>query len=122
MITLTSSWPDSVSSCSGPATFGGTSNQLIPNACTPSSRRTNRTAPPRTGRVDVVDVDHAVTHALSLHPEDTERRLGNRRVERGRDAERKHTSRVERVDDAVVPEPRGRMVRIPLALVLRADL
>src|SRR6185503_13205685 len=44
--TLTSSWPESVSSCSTPGAPGGSSNQLIPKASSPSSRRTNRTAPP----------------------------------------------------------------------------
>ena len=60
--------------------------------------------------------------ATSLHPEDAEGRLGNRRVQRGRDAEREHAARVERVDDAVVPQARGRVVRVALLLVLRADL
>src|SRR5215211_8344148 len=46
MQTFTSSCCDSASSCSLPSTFGGISNQLIPNAETPRRRRTNRTAPP----------------------------------------------------------------------------
>ena len=38
---LTSSCPEADSSCSRPTTSGPSSNQLIPNASTPSSRRTN---------------------------------------------------------------------------------
>src|SRR4051794_28463385 len=44
--TTTSSWPVPVSSCSRPAVPGESSNQLMPKACAPSSRPTNRTAPP----------------------------------------------------------------------------
>src|SRR4051794_6383190 len=56
------------------------------------------------------------------HAKHAERRLRDRRVQRSRDAEREHASRVERVDDAVVPQARGRVVRVALRLVLRADL
>ena len=38
------------------------------------------------------------------------------------ETEREHAARVARVDDPVVPEARGRVVRRPLALVRRADL
>ena len=38
-----------------------------------------------------------------------------------REPEREHPPRVERVDDAVVPQPRGRVVRAALALVAFAD-
>src|SRR5205823_5110189 len=56
------------------------------------------------------------------HAEDAERRFGNRGVVRGGEAEREHAPRVERVDDPVVPEACGRVVRVALRLVLRADL
>ena len=46
----------------GPSAFGGSSNQLIPNASTPSSRRTNRTAAARPGAREIVDVQHGVAH------------------------------------------------------------
>ena len=51
------------------------------------------------------------------HPEDAEARLGDRRVERRLDAHRQDPPRVERVDDAVVPQPRRREVGRALALV-----
>src|SRR5919202_4550037 len=51
------------------------------------------------------------------HPEDPEGRGGDVGVERGGQAERQHRARVDRVDDAVVPQPRGRVVRVTLGLV-----
>src|SRR5581483_4317126 len=56
-----------------------------------------------------------------LHPEDAVARLVDRRVPRRGDAERQHRARVERIDDAVVPDARGRVVGRPLRLVLLAD-
>ena len=49
-------------------------------------------------------------HASS-HPEDAEARLRDRRVERRLDAHRQDAPRIQRVDDAVVPEPCRREVR-----------
>src|SRR4051794_11908696 len=55
--------------------------------------------------------------APALHPEDAEARLRDRRMDGGLDPERQDAPRVERIDDAVVPQPRGREVRRALALV-----
>ena len=53
--------PVPLSSCSRPSAPGGSSNQLMPNASTPSSRRTKRTAPPGPAGSIVRDVDDAST-------------------------------------------------------------
>src|SRR3954470_22479517 len=53
-----------------------------------------------------------------LHAENVERGLGNRSIHRRGEPEREHAPRVERIDDPVVPEPRGRVVRVALGLVL----
>ena len=45
----------------------GVSNQLMPNASTPSSRRTKRTAPPGR-RLDLVDADDRVTRHMRKTP------------------------------------------------------
>ena len=53
---------------------------------------------------------------VGSHPEDAEARLRDRRVERGGDAQGEDPPRVERIDDAVVPQPGGREVgRCPRA-------
>src|ERR1051326_7065129 len=57
----------------------------------------------------------------SLHPEYAEPRLLDRRVERGGEREREHAPRLLRGDDAVVPQPGGREIRIAFALVIVAD-
>ena len=46
-------------------------------------------------------------------------RVGDRRVQRRGEGEAKHAAGVRRVDDAVVPQPRGGVVRMALRLVLR---
>src|ERR1700744_6452430 len=55
------------------------------------------------------------------HPEHAELGLRDPRVERRREAERQHAARLRRRDDAVVPEPCGRIIRIALGLELIAD-
>src|SRR5690606_39618015 len=60
--------------------------------------------------------------AGALHPEHAiARRSFDRGVEAGRDAQSKHAARVGRVDDAVVPQPRGRVPGAALGFVLLAD-
>src|SRR5690348_11467042 len=118
---FTSSCCESVSSCSCPSAPGGSSNQLRPNASRPSSRRTNFTMPERPPGSSSSRCTTLYAIVLLSHAEDAERRLGDRRVERGREAEREDAPRVERVDDPVVPEPRGGVVRAPLAVVGLAD-
>src|SRR5882672_9391986 len=56
-----------------------------------------------------------------LHPENAEPGLFDRRVERGGDRECQRSSRFLRCNDSVVPQPRGSVVRMPLALVLFED-
>src|SRR5690606_27865423 len=56
-----------------------------------------------------------------LHPEDAELRRLDRSVERGGDAEAQYAARIGRVDDAVVPQPRGGVPGAALVLVLLAD-
>src|SRR5207247_4735190 len=56
------------------------------------------------------------------HAKDAELGLRDRSVQRRGQAEREDSPRIERVDDPVVPESRGRVVRIALVLVLRRDL
>ena len=46
-----------------------------------------------------------------LHPEDAVADVLDRRMLRGREAEREDRPGVERIDDAVVPQARGRVVR-----------
>src|SRR3990167_9761284 len=43
----------------------------------------------------------------SLHPEHAELHIRDRRIQRGRQAQRQHAARVGRVDDAVVPQSGG---------------
>src|SRR6202011_1200087 len=90
--TLTSSWPDSDSSCSWPTAPGGSSNQLIPKASTPSARRTNLTAPP--GPAPPISATLITEYPLSLlsHPEDAERRLPERRVRGRRETQREDSA------------------------------
>src|SRR6185369_12367048 len=64
----------------------------------------------------------SITSCLcASHPKYAEPGFLDRRVERGGDGEAEQAPRVERVDDAVVPEARARVVGMPLALILLAD-
>src|SRR6266699_570433 len=56
-----------------------------------------------------------------LHPKHPEPRRFDRRVERGREREREHAPGFLRRDDAVVPQPGGRVIGISLALVIVPD-
>src|SRR5262249_25908998 len=67
----------------------------------PRRSRPRRRRGPRRGRT-------------SSQPEDSEARLGDGRVEGGGDAEAEDRARVRGRDDAVVPEPRRRVVRAAL--------
>src|SRR5882672_4146575 len=58
---------------------------------------------------------------FASHPKYAELRFLDRRVQRGGDGEAEQAPRVERVDHAVVPEARARVVGMALALVLLAD-
>ena len=55
------------------------------------------------------------------HPEDAELGRPDRLVHRRRQAERQRRARVGRIEDAVVPQPRRRVVGMALAVVLLAD-
>src|ERR1700722_13671548 len=55
------------------------------------------------------------------HPEDAELRGGDRRVQCRGDGEAKHPAGLGRINDAVIPHPRRRVIRVALRLVLRAD-
>src|SRR3954471_22249823 len=61
------------------------------------------------------------TPGRGLHPEDAEPGLRNRRVQRGLEPDREDAAGVERVDDAVVPQPRGGEVGRPFTLVCLED-
>src|SRR5882762_1065921 len=69
----------------------------------------------------------SATHAARItpnprsHSEHAEDRLGDRRVQCRCETERENPARVERIDDAVVPEPRRGVVGVAFALVLLAD-
>src|SRR6185369_1819400 len=58
---------------------------------------------------------------LASHPEDAEPGRADRLVHRRRQAERQRHAGVDRIEDAVVPDPRGGIVRMPLAIVLLED-
>src|SRR5882757_1408830 len=85
-------------------------------------------------RLAVRMIRHAISPRLAIrslskrrvrdtsHPEDAEaRRLGCRRIQRSRERKAQHGARIGRIDDAVVPNPRARVVRMALLFVLRAD-
>src|SRR4051812_35226758 len=55
------------------------------------------------------------------HPEDAVAQLAERRVGARREGETEHGAGLRRVDDAVVPETGGGVVRVALVLVLLAD-
>src|SRR3990172_9692460 len=92
----------------------------MPKAVTPSPGRSGLKTP----CLASISLTSTMACAMdsSLHSKDAERRLRDGPVETSRDAERDRLARVERVDDAVVPEARRRVVRVALVLVLRADL
>src|SRR4051812_2596731 len=94
---------------------------------TPSPRRGRMTRAPLSPRVATRTVSNicSVT-VVPLHPEDAVAgrfgiALRNGRVGAGGEGEPEHLAGLERVDDAVVPQPRGRVVGVALLLVLRAD-
>ena len=59
---------------------------------------------------------------MRLHPEHAELRpLGDRRVQRCGEGEAEHVAGLRGVDDAVVPQPRGRVPGIALRFVIVAD-
>src|ERR1700741_4012704 len=58
---------------------------------------------------------------MRSHPEDAVADGFERRVAGGGQGEPEHRAGVGRVDHAVVPEPRGGVVRVALVLVLGAD-
>src|SRR6267142_1460884 len=55
--------------------------------------------------------------ARTLHSEDAEARIFDRRIERGRNCEAQQAARVGGVDHAVVPQPCAGVVGMALALV-----
>jgi len=56
-------------------------------------------------------------HGCELHAEDAELRARLRRVRCGIEPECDNAARVERIDDAVIPQSRGRIIGITFALV-----
>src|SRR5918995_6049696 len=91
------------------------------------SRATNASSRPRT-RICAIALDPCPTASKMiaprrytskpLHPEHAELGALDRGVERGGQAERQHGAGLRRVDDAVVPQPCARVIRVALALVL----
>src|SRR5215469_14134581 len=63
----------------------------------------------------------SVSNVMRSHPEDAEARRRQRRVRGRGDAEGEHRARVGRIDDAVIPQPRGGIVRIAFCLVFVKD-
>src|SRR5437667_11038327 len=59
--------------------------------------------------------------SLTLHPENAEPGFFDRRIERRGEGEAEKAPRLGRIDDAVVPQPRARVVRMALALILCPD-
>ncbi len=113
------------SSCSRPIVAGRQIEPVDPERARVQTAPDEAHGAARPFALEIVHVHHVVAHRSSSsgsHAKDAERALGHRRVRRGREAEREHAARVERVDDAVVPEPRGRVVRVALRLVGGADL
>src|SRR5690606_9395563 len=61
------------------------------------------------------------TASPPLHPEHAEAGFPDRRVQRDGERQRQHVARLDRVDDAVVPEPRRGVERVALVLELVDD-
>src|SRR3546814_374291 len=59
--------------------------------------------------------------AMLLHPENAEAGGLGGRVERRRDAEAEGHAGVARINDAIVPQPRSRVIGMALRLILVAD-
>src|SRR5690606_27188173 len=59
--------------------------------------------------------------AMQLHPENAETSGFQGRIERGREAEAERHAGIQRIDDAVIPQPCRRVVGMPLLFVLVAD-
>src|SRR5438552_14604369 len=74
-----------------------------------------KVATPSSIRVRTVEV------MVRSHPEDAEFGRADRLVHRCREAQRQRHARVDRVEDAVVPQPRRGVVGMALAVVLLAD-
>src|ERR1700730_16521898 len=74
-----------------------------------------KVATPSSTRVITVEV------MARSHPEDAELRRTDRLVHRRRQGKRQRRARVDRVEDAVVPQPRRGVVGMALAVVLLAD-
>src|SRR5580704_3083803 len=55
------------------------------------------------------------------HPENSKLRLLDRRIEAGRNGQRQQAAGVRRIDDAVVPQARARVIGMALRFVLGAD-
>src|SRR6185436_7695133 len=72
----------------------------------------------KTRKPNVLLRDFVLSWLHSKHPE---LRLRNRRVERGRQPQGQRLPRVRGIEDAVVPQARGRVVRRSLELVLVED-
>src|SRR5690349_4350357 len=62
-----------------------------------------------------------ILRVIASHPEDAVGHRLERRVRGDRERKSHHGSGVRRVDDAVVPQPRGRVVGVALMFVLLAD-
>src|ERR1700687_1570353 len=58
---------------------------------------------------------------LWLHPKDAEARFLDGRIEARGECESEHATRIDGIDDTIVPEPRGGVIRVALALVLVAN-
>src|SRR4051812_26893647 len=80
--------------------------------CTRRWKASRTTCAPTRGRGAVA--------ARGLHAEYAEAPLLDRRVHRCRDGQAEYATRVGRVDDAVVPQPRAGVIGMTLALVLVA--
>src|ERR1700731_133722 len=62
-----------------------------------------------------------VSNMSSLHPKDAVGRLAEGSVRTRAQCQGQNGARVEGIDDAVVPEPRGGIVRVALGLVALAN-
>ena len=59
---------------------------------------------------------------MPLHPEHAELRpFGNGGVQRRGEGDPQHVAGLRGIDDAIVPQPRGRVIRVALLLVFGAD-